>query len=218
MQLLHVDSSITGDASVSRHLSAAVVAHLRAGLPGVTVGRRDLAADPLPVFDAATLGGLTVQPQPQGPEHAAEARLDRQVLDEFMAADVVVIGAPMYNFGVPAQLKTWVDYLAVAGVTFRYTPQGPVGLAGGKRVVIASSRGGLYGPGSPAAPAEHQESYLQAVLRFFGVTDVTVVRAEGVRMSPDQARQAMSDALDAVRRLPLTVAPVAPVAPVATAA
>lgn len=209
MRLLHVDSSITGDASLSRQLSAAVVDHLRAGLPGLAVVRRDLAADPLPVFDAATLGGLTVQPQPQGREHAAEARLDRQVLDEFMAADVVVIGVPMYNFGVPAQLKTWIDYLSVAGVTFRYTPQGPVGLAGGKRVILASTRGGLYGPGSPAAPNEHQESYLQAVLRFFGITDITVVRAEGVRMGPDQAQRAVADALDEVRRLPLTATPVA---------
>lgn len=97
MQLLHVDSSITGDRSVSRQLSAAVVGHLRAGTPDVTVVRRDLAADPLPVFDAATLGGVAVQPELQGPEHAAEARLDRQVLGEFMSADVVVVGAPMYS-------------------------------------------------------------------------------------------------------------------------
>lgn len=206
MTLLHVDSSITGPASLSRQLSAAVVDHLRAGAPRLHVVRRDLAADPLPVFDAATLGGVTVRPERQGPEHAAEARLDRQVLDEFMAADVVVIGVPMYNFGVPAQLKTWVDYLAVAGVTFRYTPEGPVGLAGGKRVILASTRGGLYGPGAPAAAMEHQESYLQAVLAFFGVTDVTVIRAEGVRMGAEQARRAVADALDAIRRLPVAVA------------
>jgi FMN-dependent NADH-azoreductase len=203
MQLLHVDSSITGPTSLSRQLSAAVGDHLRAGTPHLQVIRRDLAADPLPVFDAATLGGLTVRPEPQGPEHAAQARLDRQVLDEFMAADVVVIGAPMYNFGVPAQLKTWIDYLSVAGVTFRYTPQGPVGLAGGKRVILASTRGGLYGPGAPAAAMEHQESYLQAVLGFFGITDVDVIRAEGLKMGPDQARQAVAEAMENVRRLPV---------------
>ena len=202
MNLLHVDSSITGHTSLSRQLSAAVVDHLRSGTPNLNVVRRDLAAHPLPVFDAGTLGGVTVRPEPQGPAHAAEARLDRAVLGEFMAADVVVIGAPMYNFGVPAQLKTWIDYLSVAGVTFRYTPQGPIGLAGGKRVIIASTRGGLYGPGSPAAAMEHQESYLQAVLAFFGVTDVVVVRAEGVRMGPDQAQSAVAQALAQIRRLP----------------
>ena len=126
-----------------------------------------------------------------------------------MAADVVVVGVPMYNFGVPAQLKTWIDYLAVAGVTFRYTPQGPVGLAGGKRVILASARGGLYGPGSPGASVEHQESHLQAVLRFFGITDITVVRAEGVRMGPDQAERAVAQALDDVRRLPTAATPLA---------
>ena len=206
MRILHVDSSITGPNSLSRRLSAAVVEHLRAAAPGAEVVRRDLAADPLPVFDAATLGGLTVRPEPQPPEHAEEARLDRQVLGEFMAADVVVVGVPMYNFGVPAQLKTWIDYLSVAGVTFRYTPEGPVGLAGGKRVILASTRGGLYGPGSPAAPMEHQESYLRAVLGFFGITDVEVIRAEGVKLSADHGQRAVADALDAVRRLPVPLA------------
>lgn len=123
-----------------------------------------------------------------------------------MSADIVVIGVPMYNFGVPTQLKTWIDYLSVAGVTFRYTAEGPIGLAGGKRVVLASTRGGLYGPGSPAAPMEHQESYLQAVLHFYGISDVEVIRAEGVRMSEALAQQAVSEALDAVERLPMAVA------------
>lgn len=206
MNVLHVDSSITGAASLSRQLSAAIVAHLRASDPRLEVVRRDLAADPLPVFDAATLGGVSVRSEPPGPEHAAEARLDQQVLNEFMAADVVVIGVPMYNFGVPAQLKTWVDYLSVAGVTFRYTPEGPIGLAAGKRVILASTRGGLYGPGAPAAAMEHQESYLQAVLGFFGITEVHVIRAEGVQLGPDAARLAVAGALDAIERLPVAVA------------
>ncbi len=194
MKLLHVDSSITGPGSVSRQVSAAIVERLRQLAPDLQVVRRDLEANPLPYFDAATLGGVAVAPEPQGPEHQAEARLDRQVLDEFMSADLVVIGAPMYNFGIPAQLKTWIDYLAIAGVTFRYTAEGPVGLAGGKRVFIASSRGGLYGPGSPAAPMEHQVSYLLGTLGFFGITDVTVIQAEGVKVSPEQARHALAAA------------------------
>lgn len=202
MKLLHVDSSITGPASISRQLSAAIVDRLRHVVPQVEVTRRDLEADPLPYFDAATLGGVAVQPTPQPPEHRAEARLDREVLDEFMAADVVVIGAPMYNFGVPAQLKTWIDYLAIAGVTFRYTAEGPVGLAGGKTVFIASARGGLYGPGTPAAPMEHQVSYLRGALGFFGITDVQVVEAEGLKVNPEHARDALAAAHARIAGLP----------------
>lgn len=194
MTLLHIDSAITGDASVTRKLSAAVVDRLRKISPGVEVVYRDLARDPLPMFSAGTLAGIAVTPQPQPPEHQAEARLEDVVLGEFMAADTVVIGAPMYNFGVPAQLKTWIDYLSKEGVTFARGPQGAVGLVRGKRIVIASARGGFYGPGSPAAASEHQESYLQAVWRFFGLTDVSVIRAEGVAAGPDRARAAMDKA------------------------
>jgi FMN-dependent NADH-azoreductase len=206
MRLLHVDSSITGPQSVSRRLSASIVERLVAATPYAAVVRRDLAADPLPYFDAATLGGLTVVPEPQRPEHAELARRDRQVLDEFLAADVVVVGAPMYNFGVPAQLKTWIDYLSVAGVTFRYTPQGPVGLVGDKRVIVASSRGGHYGPESPAASMEHQESYLRTAFGFFGITDIPVIRAEGLALGAEQAQQAVAAALEAAQRLPAAVA------------
>jgi FMN-dependent NADH-azoreductase len=201
MQLLHVDSSITGDHSVSRRLSAAVVARLRELAPHLAVVRRDLAADPLPHFAAEHLAGVGVRPEPGAAAEPGGLRLDARVLGEFMDADVVVVGAPMYNFGIPSQLKAWVDRLAVAGATFRYTPQGPVGLAGGKRVIIASSRGGFYGPGSPAAAAEHHESYLQATFRFFGVADVTVIRAEGVRVSPEARRDAVDAALAAAAAL-----------------
>ena len=125
---------------------------------------------------------------------------------EFLAADTVVIGAPMYNFGVPAQLKTWIDYISVPGVTFERTPQGPRGLVRGKRIIIASARGGFYGPDSPAHASEHQESYLQAVMRFFGLTDVTVVRAEGVSAGPDRARQSIDAALAEIERLEVRAA------------
>ena len=198
MKLLHIDSSITGEKSVSRTLSAAIVAKFQAGDAGLELVRRDLAASPLPLFNAETLAGIGALPEPQPAGHAAEERLDRQVLREFMGADVIVVGAPMYNFGVPAQLKTWIDYLCVAGVTFQYSATGPVGLVHGKRVFIASSRGGIYSPGAPAAAVDHQETYLQAVFGFFGITDVTVVRAEGLAMGPEPAAKAIAQANDQI--------------------
>jgi FMN-dependent NADH-azoreductase len=182
--LLHVDSRVTGEASASRALTARVVEAERRRDPGLTVVYRDLAADPLghlsPGEVAAGRGGKV-----DGQSEAL--RRDRQraaeALDEFLAADVVVIGAPMYNFAVPTQLKAWLDRLCVSGKTFRYTEAGPRGLAGGRRVVIVSTRGGVYAPDSPGAAFDHQETYLRNVFAFLGVTDVHVVRAEGLGLS-----------------------------------
>ena len=117
------------------------------------------------------------------------------MLDEFLAADIVVIGAPMYNFAAPSQLKAWIDRILVAGRTFRYTATGPEGLAAGKRVIVALSRGGFYGAGSPAAAAEHVESYLRAVFGLMGVTDVEFILAEGVQVSPEHREKALGAAL-----------------------
>jgi FMN-dependent NADH-azoreductase len=194
MKILHVDSSISLEASVSRRLSRAIVDRLRALHPDAEVVSRDLAADPLPYFDAASLAGVGVDPRPTDEASGAEARLEARILAEFMDAQIIVVGVPMYNFGVPAQLKSWIDYLSVAGVTFRYTAEGPEGLAGGRRVILASARGGIYLSGTPRAAVEHQESYLQAVFAFFGITDVEVVRAEGVRMGPEAATAAIDAA------------------------
>jgi FMN-dependent NADH-azoreductase len=188
MNILHIDSSINGKKSISGHLSRAIVERLTALQPAAVVVRRDLALHPLPYFDAASPG---VEPD------------KKLVLDEFMWADVIVVGAPMYNFGVPAQLKTWIDYLAVAGVTFRYTANGPEGLAGGRRVFIASSRGGMYGAGTPMAVMDHQESYLKAVFGFFGITGIEVVRAEGMGLGGDAAASAIASAEEAVRNIVL---------------
>ncbi len=122
-----------------------------------------------------------------------------QVLDEFLAADVVVIGAPMYNFGVPSTLKAWIDRIAVAGKTFRYGANGAEGLAGGrKRVIIASSRGGFYSAGTAGAAADFQEAYLRQVFGFLGVTDIEFVRAEGVNISPEHKAQALAAAHAAI--------------------
>lgn len=179
--LLHVDSSILAGQSVSRQLSAAVVAQLRKDDPGLQVTYRDLVSAPIPHLSGAHLAA--------DPSLQADLDLGQAVLDEFLAADVVVVGLGFYNFGVPSQLKAWVDRLAVAGKTFRYGEKGPQGLAGGKRVILAISRGGFYGPGAPGAALEHAESYLRGVFAFFGITQVDVVAAEGVNTGP-QGRQA----------------------------
>jgi len=182
MKLLHIDSSVLGENSASRSMTAAIVARLRAEHPGIEVTRRDLAAQTLPHFTPVLDDG-----------HPCITR-NGEILDEFLAADILVIGAPMYNFGVPSQLKAWIDRIAVAGKTFRYTASGPQGLATGKRVVIASSRGGFYGPGSAAAALDHQESYLRGVFGFLGITDVSFIRAEGVAVSPEARANALAGA------------------------
>ena len=115
-------------------------------------------------------------------------------MEEFLAAEIVVVGAPMYNFSIPSQLKAWIDRLAVAGKTFRYTEKGPEGLAGGKKVIVASSRGGFYRPDTQAAFLDHQESYLRSVFGFFGITDVTFIRAEGVALGAEQRAKAIDAA------------------------
>lgn len=193
MRLLHIDSSILGQGSVSRSLSAEIVAVLRAGNPGSTVAYRDLAADPIEHLTAAHLSALQ---DIAIADSALERDIDagRAALEEFLAADIVVVGAPMYNFGIPSQLKAWIDRLAVAGKTFRYTENGPEGLAKGKKVIVASSRGGFFGVGTPAAAFDHQETYLRALFGFLGITDITFIRAEGVAMGPEARKKAIEAA------------------------
>ena len=168
MKILHLDTSITGEQSTSRRLTARIAESLRAASPEATTTYRDLAKDPLPHFSIADASES---------DRAAAAA----ILEEFLASDVVVIGAPMYNFSIPSQLKAWIDSIAVAGKTFRYTEHGPEGLAGGKRVIVASTRGGIYSDG-PMAAYDFQETYLRTVFGFIGITDVEFVRAEGVAM------------------------------------
>lgn len=186
MKLLHVDSSITGDQSVSRELTAAIVARWQAQLPELEVVRRDLARDPLPHLSSGSLAG----------KDEVEAARAEEALVEFLEADVVVVGAPMYNFSIPSTLKAWIDRLAVAGRTFRYTADGPEGLAGGKRVIVVASAGGSHA----GQPSDFVEPYLRFVLGFFGVEEVEFVRADGVAISPEHRAAAVGQALD---RLPL---------------
>lgn len=192
MKLLHLDTSALGTNSVTRELTAAVVARWQDANDDLTVEYRDLDADPLPHLTGRSLAKAD----------PAQAEADEATIQQFLAADVVVIGAPFYNFSIPSTLKAWIDRVAVAGRTFRYTEAGPEGLAGGKRVIIVSGRGGQYGD---ASPADFQEAYLRQVFGFLGVTELEIVRAEGVAYS-DQHR---ADALAAARasiRSPMAVA------------
>lgn len=181
MKLLHIDSSVLGENSASRSMTAAIVARLLAEHPDLEVTRRDLAAQTLPHFTPVLAEG-----------HPCVAR-NSEILEEFLAADIVVIGAPMYNFTIPTQLKAWIDRILVAGKTFRYTENGPEGLAGGKRVIIASSRGGIYSEG-PAAAVDFQETYLKHVFGFIGIHDIEYVRAEGLNLGAGQREAAMTRA------------------------
>ena len=194
MKLLHVDSSILGDNSVSRAISAAVVERLRAVHDGLEVQHRDVAAAPISHLSGAYLAGQSADVQ-HDQAMQEDLALGGAVLAEFLEADIVVLGVPMYNFTVPSQLKSWVDRILVAGRTFRYTDHGPEGLASGKRVVLALSRGGFYGPGAPAAPYEHQESYLRAAFGFIGLPDLEVIVAEGVATGAEQRQKALDAAL-----------------------
>ena len=178
MTILKIDSSITGEASVSRQLTAATIDQLKTQQPDAHVITRDLAAEPL---DHLTLAAFA----------------DTDVLDEFLAAETIVIGAPMYNFGVPSQLKAWIDRIAIAGKTFRYTANGPEGLVGDKRVIIAVSRGGFYDADNAF---EHVETYLKGVFGFIGVTP-EFVHADGIAVGPEQRDAGIANGLGEVERL-----------------
>lgn len=175
MTIVHIDASINGENSASRTISARIVDRLLTANPGARLVKRDLVTEPLP--------HLTL-----------EAFADSSVLDEFLAADTIVIGAPMYNFTLPTQLKAWIDRIVIAGKTFRYTQAGPEGLASGKKVIIALTRGGIYSEGSPAAALEHLESYLRGIFNFIGI-DPEFVTADGLSISPERRLESIELAL-----------------------
>lgn len=189
MNLLHLDSSLFQDDSVSRELSARIVEQLSRGRPDLTVTYRDVAADPPPHLTADIV--------------ASEAA--PRILDEFLSADILVIGAPMYNFSIPSTLKSWLDHVLKAGTTFRYTTEGPIGLMRGKQVYIASARGGVYSNG-PAMAMDQQESLLRSAFGLMGIDDVQIIRAEGLAMGPKDREQALKAASDAIRNLHRTAA------------
>ena len=199
MNILHIDSSVAGEKSVSRPLSKAATTKLAELNPGATVVNRDLIANPLRHY-TAVLRTYGAEAPNLSPDQQAELKAGEEILTEFLAADAIVIGAPMYNFSVPSQLKAWIDLVCVSGKTFKYSPAGPQGLCGGKRVIMISTRGGLYGPGSPNAHFDFQESYLRSVFSFMGITDFQVIRAEGIGI-PDKAEAAKAAAYQQISEL-----------------
>ena len=197
MKLLHIDSSILGEGSVSRQLTAKLVSAARSKHRDVQVTYRDLVAQPVGHLTGAHLAVA------QGAKSESSALQEDVIaglndLETFIAADVVVVGAPMYNHGISSQLKAWIDRIVVAGKTFRYTEKGPQGLAGGKQVFIVSSRGGFYGQGTPTAILDHQETYLKTVFGLVGINDIQFVRAEGLATGDDNRSKALESANGAI--------------------
>lgn len=190
MNLLHIDSSILAEHSASRGLTREIVTRLRSERPDLRVSYRDLGAEPLPHYSGDSLSA----------SDPSEAARDAATLEAFLAADVIVIGAPLYNFSVPSQLKAWIDRILIKGKTFRYTAEGPQGLAGGKRVIVAVARGGVY---ESDAGTEFGESYLKFVFGFLGIPEVTFVRAEGLNVSAEQREAALGSARSTIRALQL---------------
>ncbi len=190
--VLVLNSSALGGASVSRQLIDTTVARLRAQNPGLKLVERDIGASPIPhlTLDAATAirGG-----EPANAAQQEARALSDELVGELQAADIIVIGAPMYNFGIPSTLKAWFDYVLRAGVTFRYTEAGPEGLLKGRRVIIVESRGGFYSSG-PAQPMDQQEPHLRTLLGFVGITDITFVRAEKLAFGPEARDESIAAA------------------------
>jgi len=189
MNILQINSSARQGANSTR-VADAIVARLTASQPLANVVLRNLATEPHPVLDEAALGALFTPADQRTPEQAARVALDDALIAEVQAADVIVLGVPMYNLGVPVQLKTWIDAIARAGVTFRYTENGPEGLLKGKKVYVALARGGRYRD----TPFDTQVPYLRTVLGFLGIADVSFIYAEGLNMGPDAAEQGFAEA------------------------
>ncbi|CAA9511736.1 MAG: FMN-dependent NADH-azoreductase [uncultured Sphingomonadaceae bacterium] len=198
-KVLTIASSALGDASVSKTIAHALVDAMRAAEPGLEVVERDVGAHPLPHLSPEGMpafGGDTSTPQA-----AATAALSRGVIDEVMAADVLVIASPMYNFGITSTLKAWFDHLLRAGITFRYTATGAEGLVHGKRAVCVVACGGNYGDDGPSAGSNHQLPHLRTLLNFIGITDVTFVRAEGLAFGPDAKAASIAKATAEAREV-----------------
>jgi FMN-dependent NADH-azoreductase len=197
MNILHIDASPLGSASISRQLTAAVVERLEQDNPAADVKHRDLIETPISHLSGPLIQVLRPAPgsaPPTEPTVRAEADQTEVLITELLGADVIVIGAPMLNFSIPSQLKAWIDRVLQAGRTFRYSAAGPEGLAAGKKAIVVSTRGGIYAGTAYEAAMDHQEAYLRTVLNFIGITDVTYVRAEGVAMSAEKKQEALDSA------------------------
>lgn len=197
MNILQINSSARSTGSESTRVADAIVARLQGANPGASLVRRDLASNPHPAIDEATLGALFTPADQRTPEQAARVALDDALIAEAQAADAIVIGAPMYNFGITVQLKSWFDALARAGVTFRYTAEGPEGLLKNKKVYVALSRGGIHKNGA----SDSQVPFLKTFLGFVGLTDVTFVYSEGHGMGPEAVAKAIAEANEQIKEV-----------------
>ncbi|HRA78257.1 MAG TPA: NAD(P)H-dependent oxidoreductase [Burkholderiaceae bacterium] len=190
MKILQINASARSEGSNSTRIADAIVAKLKAAHPEAVLELRDLARDPHPMLDEEALGALFTAPAERSPAQAARVALDDAVIAQLQSADAIVLGVPMYNFGTPVQLKAWIDAIARAGVTFRYTESGPQGLVTGKKAYVALARGGMY----RGTPADTQVPYLKSVLGFLGMTNIEFVYAEGLAMGQEAAAKALEDA------------------------
>ena len=190
MNILQINGSARREGANSTRVADSIVSRLRSGNPTATLVKRDLARDPHPALDESTLGALFTPVEQRTPEQAAVVARNDALIAEIQAADVIVLGVPMYNFGITTQLKSWIDAIARAGVTFRYTEKGPEGLLKGKKVYVGLARGGKY----RGTDADTQVPYLKTVLGFLGITDVHFIYAEGLNMGPEAAAQGFAQA------------------------
>src|SRR3712207_4358424 len=191
-KVLIIDSAATGDASISRKLTSEVAERLAGRDPSVRIVRRDIGASPIPHLTAETVGAIRGAARTEAEREALA--LSDALIEEIKEADLIVIGAPMYNFGMASTLKTWFDHVVRAGVTFRYTEAGPEGLVKGKKAVVIEPRAGFYSEG-PAAVMDNQEPHIRTLLGFMGVDDVTFIRAEKLAFGPEAAAAAIADAV-----------------------
>lgn len=189
-KILHLDSSAKSQGSATHALTAEAVEHIKKNHANARVVYRDLTKDPLPHIGPEFLGGIFGAPELADHE---TVKLSDKLIAELFEADVIVIGAPMYNFSIPSQLKAWIDHITRAGKTFKYVDNAPVGLVTGKKAIIAASTGGIYGEG-PMVPFDHVVPYLKQVLGFIGITDVSVVRAEKQAFGPEAATAGLDEA------------------------
>ena len=190
MKILQINASARAEGANSTRLADAITARLKTRHPAAVVEVRDFARDPHPVLDEAALHALFTPAAQRSPGQAARVALDDALIAQLQSADAIVLGVPMYNFGVPVQLKAWIDAIARVGVTFRYTADGPQGLVTGKKVYVALARGGLYRD----TPADSQVPYLKSVLGFLGMNDIEFVYAEGLAMGQESAARAFEQA------------------------
>ncbi|MCK2096331.1 FMN-dependent NADH-azoreductase [Thauera aromatica] len=190
MKILQINGSARSEAGNSTRIARDIVARLQAENPQAEVVERDLARAPAPVIDETALGALFTPAEQRTPEQAARVAASDALIAEVQAADVIVLGVPMYNFGISTQLKNWIDAIARVGVTFRYTENGPEGLLGGKKVFVAFARGGRY----RGTPADTQTPYLQTLFGFLGITDVRFIYAEGLNMGEEAVKQGFAEA------------------------